>query len=312
MVNAQTREWDLALCQRLGLPTRLFPEIVAAGTDLGPLLPSLARDLELPDVRVVAPATHDTGSAVVGTPLRTGWAYISSGTWSLVGIERATALMGPEVTRHNFTNEGGAYDTIRFLKNVMGLWILEECRREWLARGLDVAWTALVADASALPGTPAVIDPDDARLFNPETMLGAIETQLGETGQSCPAAPAAIARVVLDSLALRYAAVLREIAHLSGAPIRGVHIVGGGSLNEHLNQATADAAGVPVVAGPVESTVIGNAVVQAIAHGRFPSLEVARAHVAARVPQKRFDPHPTPAFAAASRRYAEVAGRPVQ
>jgi len=308
MVNTQTGEWDLALCQRLDLPTRLLPEIVAAGTDLGPMLPAFARELGLPNVHVVAPATHDTGSAVVGTPLRPGWAYISSGTWSLVGIERETVLMNAEVTRHNFTNEGGAYDTIRFLKNVMGLWILESCRREWQSQGLDTAWPGLVAAAAALGETPAVINPDDPRLFNPPGMLAAIADQLRETGQSCPDDPAAIARVVLDSLAFRYASVLREIAMLSGEPILGIHIVGGGSLNTHLNQATADAAGVPVVAGPVESTVIGNVIVQAIARGRFPSLEAARAHVAAHVRLQKFDPHPTVAFVNASRRYAEIAG----
>jgi rhamnulokinase len=140
-------------------------------------------------------------------------------------------------------------------------------------------------------------------------MLGAIAAQLQRTGQSCPDAPPAVARMVLDSLAFRYAVVLREIADLTGEPILGVHIVGGGSLNDHLNQATADAAGVPVMAGPVEATVIGNVIVQAIARGRFTSLDGAREHVAAHVPQKRFDPHPTAEFVAASRRYAEVAGR---
>jgi rhamnulokinase len=309
MLNTQTGEWNLPMCQQLGLPTRLLAEIVPAGTDLGPVVASLAHDLHLVDVHVVAPATHDTGSAVAGTPLGRGWAYISSGTWSLVGIERTAVLLNADVARRNFTNEGGAHRTIRFLKNVMGLWIVESCRREWQKQGLDLPWGELVADASALAAPPAVIDPDDPALFNPPSMLGAIAAQLQRTGQSCPDAPPAVARMVLDSLAFRYAAVLREIADLTGEPVPGVHIVGGGSLNDHLNQATADAAGVPVMAGPVEATVIGNVIVQAIARGRFTSLDGAREHVAAHVPQKRFDPHPTAEFVAASRRYAEVAGR---
>jgi rhamnulokinase len=309
MVNTQTGEWDLAMCERLGLPTRLLPEIVAAGTELGPIVPAVARDLGLPNVHVVAPATHDTGSAVVGTPLKKGWAYISSGTWSLVGVERETALLNADVARGNYTNEGGAYDTFRFLKNVMGLWILESCRQEWQAQGQEVPLAELLAAAHALPETPAVIDPDDERLFSPSSMLAALRTQLAETGQACPETPAALTRMVLDSLAFRYAAVLAEISRLTREPILGVHVVGGGSLNAHLNQATADAARVPVVAGPVESTVIGNAVVQAIARGRFASLESARAHVAAHVPMTTFTPRPTAAFAAAARRYSDIVTR---
>lgn len=309
IVDMRTGEWNLAMAERLGLPTRLLPEIVPAGTDLGPLVPAFARELQLPDVHVVAPATHDTGSAVAGTPLTKGWAYISSGTWSLVGIERGTVLMNDEVTRDNFTNEGGAFDTIRFLKNVMGLWVLESCRREWQAQGLEVPYDRLLAGVAALDVTPAVIYPDDPRFFNPPSMLGAIAAQVAETGQSCPAEPAAVARAVLDSLALRYASVLRAIARLTGEPILGVHIVGGGSLNEHLNQATASATRLPVVAGPVESTVIGNVIVQAIVRGRFTSLDVARGHVARHVPLTQFTPRPTAALDAAARRYAEVEAR---
>jgi rhamnulokinase len=306
MLNTRTGEWDLALCERLGLPTRLLPEVIAAGTDLGAMTPPVVRDLQLPNVHVVAPATHDTGSAVVGTPLRKGWAYISSGTWSLVGIERESVLMNDEVTRANFTNEGGAYDTIRFLKNVMGMWILESCRKEWQAGGRILPWGELVAAATALRSTPGVIDPDDPRLFNPASMLETIHALLAETGQSTPDTPEAIARVVLDSMAFRYAEVLKEIARLNGDPILGVHIVGGGSLNTHLNQATANASGLPVVAGPVESTVIGNVILQAICRGRFPSLDVAREYVASRLPQTTYTPSPTAAFMGALRRYAEI------
>jgi rhamnulokinase len=309
LVNTRTGEWDLSLAQRLDLPMRLFPEIVPAGTDLGPLVPALARDLGLTTTQVVAPATHDTASAVVGTPLRSGWAYISSGTWSLVGVERDDVLVNADVVRHNFTNEGGAFDTVRFLKNVMGLWILESCRKEWRAAGLDLAYDALLAEVAALPESPGVIFPDDPRFFSPSSMLSAVEAQLRETGQSVPATPAGIARVVLDSLAWRYASVIAMIDAITHTRTAGVHIVGGGSLNAYLNQATANATGLPVLAGPVEATVIGNTIVQAIARGRFPSLEAARAHTAAHVPLREYAPVSGRSFDAIGRRYQDLAVR---
>ena len=309
LVNTRTGEWDLALAQRLDLPTRLFPEIVPAGTDLGPIVPPLARDLGLLTTQVVTPATHDTASAVVGTPLRQGWAYISSGTWSLVGVEREDVLVNDDVVRHNFTNEGGAFDTVRFLKNVMGLWILESCRKEWRAAGLDLPYDTLLAHVSALPEPAGVIFPDDPRFFSPSSMLAAVESQLRETGQPVPDAPAGLARIVLDSLAWRYASVLEMIGAITRSSTSGVHIVGGGSQNEYLNQATANATGLPVLAGPVEATVIGNTIVQAIAHGRFTSLEAARAHTANHVPLRQYTPVPSRVFDELGRRYRDLAAR---
>jgi rhamnulokinase len=306
LIDHKTGTWDLALADRLGLPTRLFPDIVSAGTPLGPLLPARAARLGLPGALVVAPATHDTGSAVAGTPLREGWAYISSGTWSLVGVERPGVLVNADVARHNFTNEGGAFGTTRLLKNVMGLWILEACRREWEAGGLALDYDDLLARVAALPASPAVIYPDDPRLLNPPGMTAALESQLRETGQRCPSDPVPLSRVILDSLALRYASVLRAIAALTGEPIAGIHIVGGGSRNGYLNQATATATGCEVAAGPSEATVIGNAVVQAVAQGRFQSLRAARDCVAGHVALKTFTPRPSPAFEAMAARYADI------
>ncbi|MDX2030609.1 MAG: rhamnulokinase family protein, partial [Blastocatellia bacterium] len=254
LVNAESGAWDAEIIARLGLPARLFTEIVPAGTELGPLRAELAAELDLPRARVVLPATHDTGSAVAGAPLRDGWAYISSGTWSLVGIERDRALIDARTAEHNFTNEGGAFGTIRFLKNVMGLWILESCRKEWQARGIPADYDALLRDAAANETFPALLYPDDPRLFNPTSMLAAIGEQLRETGQPVPADAAAMTKAILDSLALRYASVVRNIEALTGEPIRGLQIVGGGSQNRYLNQATANATGKPVLAGPVEAT----------------------------------------------------------
>src|SRR4029079_15061648 len=169
------------------LPVNVLPEIVPAGTNVGPIRAEFGLD-----ARVVAPATHDTARAIGGAPIPDGWAYISSGTWSLVGVERDEVLINEEVARHNFTNEGGAFGTIRFLKNVMGLWLLESCRKEW-----SVDYDALLSAVAAIENYPALVFPDDARFFNPPSMLDAIATQLIETGQEMPQDPAAIAKGIL-------------------------------------------------------------------------------------------------------------------
>jgi rhamnulokinase len=307
MLHASTRQWDRALLERLGLPAGLLPEIVAPGTDLGPVRPAL--ELGLDGVRVIAPATHDTGSAVVGAPIEPGWAYVSSGTWSLVGVERAAPLLNADVAAEDFTNEGGAAGTVRFLKNVMGLWLLESCRREWQAAGARVEYEPLLAEVAARPGPGALLFPDDGRLFNPASMLEALRAQLAETGQTPPDDPPGWGKAILDSLALRYATVLGTIARLTGEPIAGVHIVGGGSQNDYLNQATADASGLPVRAGPVEATAIGNLLVQAIAAGRFASLAEARAYVRANVAVKTYEPRAAGAWKEARKRYAAIEQR---
>ncbi len=306
LVNADSKTWDREIIDRLDLPAGLLADIVPAGTDLGPIRPGLVDETGLDGVRVITPATHDTGSAVVGAPLLEGWAYISSGTWSLVGIERDAALINADVARENFTNEGGAFGAIRFLKNVMGLWILESCRKEWRAAGLDVDYDSLLMQVETLPSGGSLIFPDDPRFLNPPSMLESIAQQLAERDECLPDNPPAIAKLILDSLALRYASVLRRIEVLTKRRILGVQIVGGGSQNDYLNQATANATGLPVLGGPVEATVIGNAVIQAIASGRFASVAEARRHVAQNVRLKEFAPHALPAWEVARRRYAEI------
>jgi rhamnulokinase len=309
MFNASAGAWDHDMLERLGIPRALFCEVVPSGTSLGPLLPGVASDAGLSGVGVVVPAAHDTGSAVAGAPLKPGWAYISSGTWSLAGVERQGVLINEEVARHNFTNEGGAFGTTRFLKNVMGLWILESCRREWLERGASVDYDDLLRGAGAIEGDTGLIYPDDARFLHPPSMLAAIADQMAETGQTMPADPPAVAKVILDSLAHRYASVFSTIELLTAAPVEGIQIIGGGSQNAYLNQATATATGKPVLAGPIEATAIGNAVVQAIAAGRFGSLAEARAHVARHVRPASFAPRPTAASARAALRYAAIEAR---
>lgn len=309
MLNAQTGDWDYDLLNRLSLPGHLLAEVVPSGAELGPLRPELAAELGIGAARVVAPATHDTGSAVAGAPLKKGWAFISSGTWSLAGVERDDVLINDEVARHNFTNEGGAFGTIRFLKNVMGLWILESCRKEWQRRGVTSDYDGLLRDIAAMGDYGALIFPDDERFLNPPSMLAAIATQLNETDQTMPSGSAAIAKVILDSLAFRYASVLRTIESVTNQKIEGVRIIGGGSQNAYLNQATASSTGLPVLAGPIEATVIGNVLVQAISAGRFTSLTEAREYIARNTQSQTFMPKDSTACEDATRRYVEIEAR---
>ena len=309
MINARTRQWDTELLNRLELPTNLLPKIIAAGSEVGRIKAELAGELEIDPVSVIASATHDTGSAIAGAPLRTGRAYISSGTWSLVGVERPDVLINADVARENFTNEGGAFGTIRFLKNVMGLWILESCRKEWKQTGQAIDYDELLQDVAAIDGYEAFLFPDDQRFFNPPSMLEAIRIQLKETAQMMPDSPAAIAKIILDSLAFRYASVIGKIELLTKEEIEDIQIIGGGSQNSYLNQATANATGVPVAAGPVEATVIGNVLVQSIASGRFASLAEARQYVAKNVRLQTFAPQVSAACDEAKQRYAAIEAR---
>jgi rhamnulokinase len=292
LLGARTRQWDDALFGRLALPRDLMPDLVEPGATLGELQPAVRRRLSLPAVRVVAPATHDTGSAVAGTPLRPGWAYVSSGTWSLVGVERSSPLLSPEAAAASFTNEGGVFGTIRFLKNVMGLWILESCRKEWDTAGKPLDLERLLHAAGHLEATTALIDPDDSRFFNPPNMLAAVRSFLEETGQLPVQEPAQLTRVIIDSLALRYASVLQRLQALIGEPIAGVHVVGGGCRNDLLNQSTADATGLPVESGPVEATALGNLSLQAIALGHVRSVREAREVISRHAEIRRFEPTP--------------------
>jgi rhamnulokinase len=302
LLNVRSGMWDEDVMSALGLPMGLMPPLLPAGTTLGPLHDDLRRQFELPTLAVIQPATHDTASAVAATPLERDWAFISSGTWSLVGVERRAPLRNPDVLTANITNERGVNGTFRFLKNVMGLWILDSCRREWAADGLPVEIPALLAAAAQLPETPAFIDPDDARFFNPPSMIAEVHAAARTDGRHISADPASITRIVLDSLALRYAAVLDLIERLTGDRIAGIHIVGGGSQNEYLNQATADAAGRPVLAGPVEATGLGNVLMQSVAC-KTTTVEAGRQLIRAAARPRQYEPRNPAAWAVAKARY---------
>jgi len=303
LVNARTGTWEPRLFEALDLDRSVMPELVPPGTRLGPLRPELARELDLDGLEVVAPATHDTASAVAGTPLGPGWLYLSSGTWSLLGMETEAPVINEAAAAHDFTNEGGAAGRNRLLKNVMGLWILESARREWAGKVDGLAYEALFAAIARQPPFQALIYPDDLRFLNPANMSDTIASYLRETGQPEVTEPAALARVILESLALRYASVVDRLGEITSVAAAGVHIVGGGSRNDFLNQATANATGLPVLAGPVEATALGNLAVQAIADGRFRDLEDARAYIRGHQAVREYAPRDTEEWNDARERY---------
>jgi rhamnulokinase len=285
--NPITGNWAVEMLAALDVPTSIFPSIVQPGTRLG----------HYEDIPVIAPACHDTGSAVAAVPTATDrYAYISSGTWSLVGLEVTDAVMDEAALAANVTNEGGVYGTYRLLKNVMGLWIVQQCRSTWHAQGYDYSYPQLVAMARSAPPLRSFIAPDDHRFLTPGDHPSRVQQFCQETGQPIPESHAEIARCVFESLALRYRQVLETLLALSGKEVDVIHIVGGGSQNELLSQMTADAAGIPVLTGPVEATVIGNALVQLIALGEITDIYQGRQLAASVAGLKRYEPQPDDAW----------------
>jgi len=287
--------WDAALTDRLGLRSEIFPALVDAGTPLGGLLPSAARGIGETRAIVTTVASHDTASAVVAVPATEGgFAYISSGTWSLVGVELDNPVLTEASRIANFTNEGGVDGRIRFLRNVGGLWLLTECIRAWERTGEAVSLSRLLAAAADVTRQPPLFDVDDEMFLTPGDMPARITAWFDSRGMEGPADRASLVRSILASLADAYARALRQAAELSGAEIRAVHIVGGGSRNALLCQLTADATELPVLAGPDEATAIGNVLVQARAH-RFisGSLESLRAVVRSSFPIRNYTPRGT-------------------
>jgi rhamnulokinase len=269
LLDATTREWAWDLIDRLGLPRALFPPLRQPGERLGALTGDVLAETGLAGpVPVTAVGSHDTASAVVGVPADGDrFAYISCGTWSLVGVELEKPVLTEASRRAGFTNELGVDGTVRYLRNVMGLWLLQESLRAWKAAGLPADLAGLLAAAAQEPAFAAVVDPDDARFLPPGDMPARIAAVCAESGQPPPQSEAATVRCILDSLALAYRRTVREAAALSGREVEVVHLVGGGARNALLCQLTADACGLPVVAGPVEAAALGNALVQARALG---------------------------------------------
>jgi rhamnulokinase len=277
MYDQRAKDWARAMLSRLGLPTHIFPEVIPPGTVLGPLLPSVAEELGSAPVPVLAPACHDTGSAVVAVPTQARHsAYISSGTWSLVGVEAEAPVITPQSLAHNFTNEGGVAGAVRLLKNVMGLWLLQECRRMWAQAGHDYSYAQLAHLAESAAPFRSLVDPDHVEFLPPGDMPARLRDFCVRTGQPAPDSHAAFVRCIFESLALKYRWVIEKLEALRGHPLEVIHVVGGGSQNALLCQLTADATGRPVIAGPAEATALGNALVQMMALGHLASLAEAR------------------------------------
>ncbi|MGB8958595.1 MAG: rhamnulokinase family protein [Candidatus Aminicenantales bacterium] len=276
-LDPRTKTWIPGLFQAMGLSKKLLQDIVEPGTVLGEVAEEVAAATGFRHVPVIATASHDTAAAVTAVPAEgRNWAYISSGTWSLVGVEEKSPVISEGSLDSNFTNEGGVAGTVRFLKNVSGLWLVQGCRRSWTAEG-PVTYDDLTRAATEAPAFAALIDPDDPGFLNPLNMPEAIADYCRRTGQKPPATKGALVRALFESLALKYRQVIDQLRLVLGHPIEKIHVIGGGSRNTLLCQLTADATRLPVVAGPAEATAIGNILVQAMATGRVSSPAEIRA-----------------------------------
>ncbi len=310
LINPYTREWDIPLMEKLGLPTGFLDEVKLPGTVRGTLLPDIAKECGVDEIPVIAIGGHDTASAVAAVPAREkDFAYISSGTWSLLGAEIEKPLCAESVMNANYTNEGGVDGSIRLLKNIMGLWIIQECKREWDRRSDAVGFAELVEMAVKAPAFKAVIDVDDPCFMAPGDMPNRIQAYCERTGQAVPKGRGEISRVIYESLALKYRWAVERLEEVLGHPVKVLHIVGGGSKNALLNRFTAEAIKRPVVAGPGEGTVIGNLLMQAKALGAIADIPELRRVVEASFPTETFTPETDgsawdAAYAEYVRRYA--------
>jgi rhamnulokinase len=280
--NPRTKGWSTRLFDCFGLPTRILGEIVPPSTRLGGLRQSVAEATGLTSAQVILPGTHDTASAVMSVPAESPpsdqprWCYISSGTWSLMGVETSNPIITDRCRELNFTNEGGVGGTTRVLKNIAGLWVVQECRRIWSLEGQELDWDAMFQRAAAAPTLRSLINPDHASFLAPKHMPNAIRQFCQDSGQAIPETDGSIVRCALESLALRYRMVLGWLEQLTGSRIENVHIVGGGAQNRLLCQMAADSCNRRVLSGPVEATAIGNVMMQAVSSGDVASIAQAR------------------------------------
>ncbi|MEK8126517.1 rhamnulokinase family protein [Paenibacillus filicis] len=309
LYNPLQGAWDAELLARLGLPAAWFGQVVQPGTAAGSLLRSVSGELGVDAIPVIAVAEHDTGSAVAAVPTRErSFAYLSCGTWSLMGTEVDVPVLGERALAYNFTNEGGVGGTFRLLKNIMGLWIVQELKREWERQGLDYSFPQLVRLADQAPAFSAWIDPDDPLFLAAGDMRVRVRDSCSRTGQKPPEQPGEVVRCVLESLALKYRYVLELTESLSGRQFGGLHMVGGGIQNELLCQWSANAIGKPVWAGPAEGSAIGNLAVQWIAQGVFADIWEARRTIRDSFPVRTYEPQNSTAWAEAYDRFKTLTG----
>jgi rhamnulokinase len=316
LLDPRTGTWSDELCRELGLPHAILPELIEPGSELGPLRSSVVEEVGLTrPVTVIAPATHDTASAVAAVPARPStlssgappdWCYLSSGTWSLLGVEVPRPVINAETMRYNFTNEGGVAGTTRLLKNIMGLWLVQECRRTWARTGRDLSYEEMIARAQVAPPFTTLIDPDDASFLAHGDMPARLVAYCARTGQAPPSDEGAMVRCCLESLALKYRWTIDRLESILGTTINTIHVVGGGTKNTLLCQFTADACGRPVYAGPVEATAIGNILMQALGRGHLSSIADLRAVVARSFPVTVYEPRDTTAWSDAAGRFAPL------
>jgi rhamnulokinase len=310
LLDPRTKQLDERLLQSLGLSRSKFGKMVNPGTMIGTLTDEVQKMTGLGPVPVYAVAGHDTGSAVAAVPAKDEkFAYLSSGTWSLMGIETKDAIINEVSYERNFTNEGGIEGTTRFLKNICGMWLYERCRKEWPAEVQKMSHPELQGSAMNVEAFRSIINPDDALFANPSSMIGAIQQYCRETDQPVPETPAEICRCIFDSLALRYKQVFGYLEEMASFPIEVLHIIGGGSLNKYLNQFTANATGVTVLAGPQEGTALGNIMVQAKAVGEVKDIWDMRRIIANSLELVQFEPEDKAVWDAAYKKYLEIVAR---
>ena len=315
LLDARQGVWSDKLCQALDLPRGILPPLIKPGSELAPLRKSVLAETGLTQpVTVIAPGTHDTASAVAAVPAASkspssplpDWCYLSSGTWSLLGVELPHPVITAETLQSNFTNEGGVEGTTRLLKNIMGLWLVQECRRTWARAGREMAYDELTAQAQAARPFAALVDPDDSSFLAPGDMPARLAAYCTRTGQTLPQTEGAIVRCCLESLALKYRWTINRLESILGTTIRTIHVVGGGAKNELLCQFTADACARPVHAGPVEATAIGNILMQAIGRRKLGSITDLRSVVARSFPVTVFEPENTADWEEAATRFNAI------
>jgi len=300
LFNPNTSDWSQKIIEKLGLECKLFQKIIPSGTVLGKLKKDITQEVGLiEDTYLIAPACHDTGSAIVAVPVdmkryrRGEWAYLSSGTWSLLGVELEKPIINKKTLESNFTNEGGVENTIRFLKNVTGLWIIQECKKIWEKQGLDYSWDQIVSMAIEAKPFQYFINPDDPLFHNPPDMINAIQQFCERSKQIPPKTMSDISRAIFEGLAFRYREIVQSIEMVTEKKIECLFIIGGGSSNQLLNQFTANSLNIPIKAGPIEATSIGNILMQAKAVGLVKNLEELRKYVIQSFPISNYYPEDT-------------------
>jgi rhamnulokinase len=318
LLDAHTGEWSTELCNALSIPRAILPPLLDPGMEIGPILPSITQELGLPtSVTLIAPPTHDTASAVVAVPAGStaktqsdppDWCYLSSGTWSLLGVEISHPVINDQTIKYNFTNEGGADGTTRLLKNIMGLWLVQECRRTWARAGYNFSYEEIISRAASAPAFGALIHPDDSSFLTPGDMPSRLKQYCMRTGQRPPADEGEMVRSCMEGLALKYRWTIERLEAILQTSIRVIHVVGGGSKNALLCQFTANACGRPVHAGPVEATAIGNILIQAMGRGHLASLSDVRTIVAQSFPVTIYEPRDTTLWDEHAERFEQLIG----